>query len=249
MMALFLVPTVWLWQEAKRVEQAKEDSMREYVHAMSKMRQAKQRRSADATAATPTMTAATSTPVASAMDRSGSAADGDGNGANAHAAEWEISKSLSLVHIHDGGDLFDHIVAPRSWDAPFASGPNGGDVVWAVFFYKPYCGACRRIRPTVEALAATVEDWLHLRFAAVDCVRHSYFCTAVNADETPIIHLFKKDPTSGKRAVAASWRGMLVSYVGWRHHHTAMPRPCLLCIAKQAGWRFVRVRGTSLEKS
>jgi thiol-disulfide isomerase/thioredoxin len=52
---------------------------------------------------------------------------------------------------------------------------NGASAVWAVYFYKPYCGACRRLRPTVEALGSTVTAH-DLRFAAVDCVtcvRHS----------------------------------------------------------------------------
>lgn len=46
---------------------------------------------------------------------------------------------------------------------------NGASTVWAVYFYKPYCGACRRLRPVVEGLGSTVtaDD---LRFAAVDCV-------------------------------------------------------------------------------
>lgn len=60
------------------------------------------------------------------------------------------------------------VLSPR--DGRGASGgPNGASVVWAVYFHKPYCGACRRLRPVVEALGATVAAQ-DLRFAAVDCV-------------------------------------------------------------------------------
>jgi hypothetical protein len=202
-MVLFMIPTVWLWQEAKKVQQAKQDSMREYIAAMSKIHSASGRRTG--------------------ADEEGG--DGDAAAAAAAAATLGINSTLELVHIRDGGDLYDRIIAPRSWDAPYAGGPNGEGLVWAVFFYKPYCGACRRIRPTVEALAATVDAWVHLRFAAVDCVKHSYFCTALDADDTPVIHLYKHDPAVGKRAVAATWRGLLVSYAvtNWLREQQTKP--------------------------
>ena len=44
-------------------------------------------------------------------------------------------------------------------------------VSWAVFFHKPYCGACRRIRPVFEALASNTNATEHLRFGTLDCVR------------------------------------------------------------------------------
>ena len=196
-MVLFMIPTVWLWQEAVKVQEAKEESMRQYVEAMAKIRNGQERRAQ----AIPEQ----------GREQSAGLQSGVADSTNPKTV-WEFDKAQGLVHIRDGGDLYDRIVSPRSWDAPYANGPNGDSVVWAVFFYKPYCGACRRIRPTVEALAATVADWLHLRFAAVDCVKHSYFCTALQADDTPVIHLFKYDPSIGKRSIAASWRGMLVSY-------------------------------------
>ena len=206
-MILFMIPTVWLWQEAKKVQKAKEDSMRQYMDTMSKLQRSRSRRTPDADN------------VIAQSEESGA------DGSTGVDAALDLPKRLGLVHIKDGGDLYDHVVAPASWNSPFAHGPNGDDLVWAVFFYKPYCGACRRVRPVVEALAATTQDWLHLRFAAVDCVQQSYFCTALDADETPVIHLFKRNPAEGRRVVVASWRGMLVSYaiINWfREQQTAV---------------------------
>ena len=54
------------------------------------------------------------------------------------------------------------------WDH---NGPNDKNVSWAVFFHKPYCGACRRVRPVFHALAKTTNSSEYLRFASVDCVK------------------------------------------------------------------------------
>jgi thiol-disulfide isomerase/thioredoxin len=62
---------------------------------------------------------------------------------------------------------------------------NGEKVVWAVFFHKEYCGACRRIRPTVEALASTTRATNLIRFAAVECVKYRPFCEKEGADTQP----------------------------------------------------------------
>ena len=43
-------------------------------------------------------------------------------------------------------------------------GPNSREVAWAVFFHRPYCGACRRVRPFFEALAETTNHPDKLRF-------------------------------------------------------------------------------------
>lgn len=50
-------------------------------------------------------------------------------------------------------------------------GPNDANVSWAVFFHKPYCGACRRVRPMFHALAAHTNASHTLRFGSVDCVK------------------------------------------------------------------------------
>lgn len=196
-MIMFLIPTFWLWQEAKKVEKKKEENMRQYVQLMSQLHRNKEENVEENSNSVDTLlgnSAATNSEV------------------RTQNIEFIVQKKLELVHIQDGSSILSQIVAPSSWDAPFADGPNSRDVVWAVFFYKPYCGACRRIRPTVEALASTVEYWTYIRFAAVDCVKHQYFCTTLDANDTPIIHLFKYNKLSGKRDIRASWRGMLVSY-------------------------------------
>ena len=64
-------------------------------------------------------------------------------------------------------------------------GPNGPDVDWAIFFYKPYCGACRRVRPVFHALARTTNATAHLRFGEVDCVKHRSVCSMLEVESLP----------------------------------------------------------------
>uniref|UniRef100_A0A7S2FYC4 Sulfhydryl oxidase n=1 Tax=Octactis speculum TaxID=3111310 RepID=A0A7S2FYC4_9STRA len=109
-------------------------------------------------------------------------------------------------------------------------GPNGMDVKWAVFFHKPYCGACRRIRPVFEALAQTTNSSSHLRFASLDCVRYRVFCQRVGVDKEPLIRIYGVDDSahakrrksevkrgSGRkmkwqRQKLADWQGALIAY-------------------------------------
>ena len=68
-------------------------------------------------------------------------------------------------------------------------GPNGPDVIWAVFFYRPYCGACRRIKPFFEALADATDAPDKLRFGVVDCVRYRAICSREGVDAPPVIRM------------------------------------------------------------
>ena len=111
-------------------------------------------------------------------------------------------------------------------------GPNGKDTDWAVFFYKPYCGACKRVWPAFRALGATTNSSGKLRFGEVDCVRNQHVCAMMGAEKHPMIRLYKaktgtttntKAPspkaaaTGFKREVAAEWQGLLIAYevVNW----------------------------------
>ena len=108
-------------------------------------------------------------------------------------------------------------------------GPNGPDTDWAVFFYKPYCGACRRIRPAFRALAATTNASGRLRFGEVNCVRDQRVCAMMGADKQPLVRIYRAkhllqgggggQPQKGnfKREVAAEWQGLLIAYelVNW----------------------------------
>jgi thiol-disulfide isomerase/thioredoxin len=126
------------------------------------------------------------------------------------------------------------LYAERSWDLGAHNDPN---VTWAVFFHKPYCGACRRIRPMVHALAENTNFTQHLRFASLDCVRYRVFCQREGVDREPLIRLYKttsvvggkskeqlaadkaagrkRAPSNKKKWVrrkVADWQGMLVGY-------------------------------------
>ena len=75
-----------------------------------------------------------------------------------------------VVHL-SAGDLYNTIISPTEGKRTWANaGPNGPDVTWAVFFHKPYCGACRRLRPIFEALGRSTNETGTLRFAMYDCV-------------------------------------------------------------------------------
>ena len=111
-------------------------------------------------------------------------------------------------------------------------GPNGPDVDWAIFFYKPYCGACRRVRPIFHALARTTNATSHLRFGEVDCVKYRGVCNMLGVETQPRVRLYKaaggaeaakamvKEAKAAnsrvqnrwKRESAAEWQGMLIAY-------------------------------------
>jgi thiol-disulfide isomerase/thioredoxin len=107
------------------------------------------------------------------------------------------------------------------WDQ---GGPNGPGVSWAVFFHKPYCGACRRIRPIFHALADTTNSSEHIRFGSVDCVKYRAFCQREEIDREPFIRIYQAMPGTIKpsednprketfvRKGVKDWKGMLVAY-------------------------------------
>ena len=133
-MTIFLIPTFWLWKQAKKVEREKEENMREYIRIMSQIHQSKQRRTQVRGESAKLMASTVSSTTT--LDPIGV---GGSKQANVLDGQWPgIQKSLKLVHIRDGSQLHESIISPRNWDIPFASGPNGRSVVWAVFFYKPY---------------------------------------------------------------------------------------------------------------
>ena len=110
-------------------------------------------------------------------------------------------------------------------------GPNGPDVDWAVFFYKPFCGACRRVRPVFHALARTTNATSNLRFGEVDCVKNRGVCTMLGVETQPRIRLYRasggaeaakakaaqrksseQTQTRWKRESVAEWQGLLIAY-------------------------------------
>lgn len=117
-------------------------------------------------------------------------------------------RELGVVHL-DAFQLFDGVITSR--EDPFFGGPNHKGVVWAVFFYRPYCGACRRVRPAFEALAQTTNTSL-LRFAAMDCTKYKHFCDKHGGEKQPRIVLFSyAHPQASSRATLAVWEGMLIA--------------------------------------
>ncbi|KAL1522757.1 hypothetical protein AB1Y20_017729 [Prymnesium parvum] len=114
----------------------------------------------------------------------------------------------------------DAILRTVVWPAPGrapVSGVNTKDTDWAIFFYKPYCPACKRVWPVFRALANTVNS-TKLRFGEVDCVKDRGVCTMLGAEKHPLIRLYKSVPTTSKegntwkREGAADWQGLLIAY-------------------------------------
>ena len=107
---------------------------------------------------------------------------------------------------------------------PGTSGPTGArnspQVDWAVFFYKPYCGACKRVWPIFRALAATTNSSGRLRFGEVDCQSERGVCSMLKAEKTPLIRLYRAVPAKDglqkpgrfKREAIREWQGMLIAY-------------------------------------
>jgi thiol-disulfide isomerase/thioredoxin len=92
------------------------------------------------------------------------------------------SSPSALVKLDVVTDMVHVIKKPAS--RYHADGPNDQGVTWAVFFHKPYCGACRRLRPALEALASSIETGKHLRFASIDCVQYVTQPRVVHLDST-----------------------------------------------------------------
>jgi len=113
------------------------------------------------------------------------------------------------VHYIDAFQLYDVIKLPK--EPMFMGEANDNHVTWALFFFKPYCGACRRVRPVLESLAGLVEDTHKLRFAAIDCVKYRVFCEKEKVDKHPRIVLYS---TRGgrDRYQTAAWSGMLMAW-------------------------------------
>ena len=64
---------------------------------------------------------------------------------------YEQSLPVNRVYELTDQALYKTVIYPTKG---FSMGSaNNEDVIWAVFFYKPYCGACRRLRPLFEVAA------------------------------------------------------------------------------------------------
>merc|ERR1711927_113884 len=84
--------------------------------------------------------------------------------------------------------LFKTVISPQPGFN--LGGRNGPAVDWVVFFYKPYCGACRRVRPFFHALGTTTNHTDVLRFGEIDCVRHRALCRHAGAKAQPMIKIY-----------------------------------------------------------
>lgn len=116
--------------------------------------------------------------------------------------------------------LFQTVISPQPGFS--LRGPNGPDTDWAVFFYKPYCGACRRVRPIFHALARTTNHTRQLRFGEIDCVKFRPLCHHAKAKEQPTIRIYAASNKTSQekkfhRREVASWQGVLIAYevLGW----------------------------------
>jgi len=131
-----------------------------------------------------------------------------------------------------GDEVLRAVVWPgQAGGAPGVRGPNGRDTDWAIFFYKPYCGACKRVWPAFRALGATTNSSGKLRFGEVDCVRDKSVCTMLKAEKQPVVRIYrateaaaagpdgkiKKKAKGFKRDSIAEWSGLLIAYevVDW----------------------------------
>ena len=116
----------------------------------------------------------------------------------------------------------------RAGSAMHFRGANSKETDWAIFFYKPYCGACKRVWPAFRGLAATTNTSNRLRFGEVDCVRDRSVCSMLKADKQPLVRIYRhaekqytgpaKEGRLGfKREVIREWSGLLIGYevVDW----------------------------------
>ena len=91
------------------------------------------------------------------------------------------------------------------------TGPNSREVAWAVFFHRPYCGACRRVRPFFEALAETTNHPDKLRFGLVDCVRYRGICEREGVTAPPVVRVYRfAGESAKKREPLAVWERQLL---------------------------------------
>mmetsp|Transcript_22190 Transcript_22190/g.48712 ORF Transcript_22190/g.48712 Transcript_22190/m.48712 type:complete len:525 (-) Transcript_22190:182-1756(-) len=126
--------------------------------------------------------------------------------------DGDITRTV-LVRLNTVTDLQTVVKKPTTLDY---QGPNDSKVVWAVFFYKPYCGACRRIKPTLEALGNVLSDSKYIRFASIDCVKFRAVCQSEGVSYQPRIRLYQttNQLANGafERSVVQEWQGALLAY-------------------------------------
>jgi len=126
-------------------------------------------------------------------------------------------RPLGLSPLQHKTDFWKIIQQPRKF--VYKGGPNTWSVGWVVYFYKPYCGASRRMRPLLEGLGNTVNASNHLRFAALDCVEHRHVCDRAGIESFPRVRIYSTTPESlqssletgsFERVPVAEWSGRLV---------------------------------------
>jgi thioredoxin 1 len=86
-----------------------------------------------------------------------------------------------------------------------------GDGVVLVDFYADWCGPCKMLEPTVEAIAAETPATV----AKVDIDQHQQLAQQYNVQGVPTLHLFV-DGESTEQLVGVQDRGRLESLIG-RH--------------------------------
>ena len=107
------------------------------------------------------------------------------------SANQPVDPLDSKVTAFQGDGVLRTVVwAGRAGDGQ-GRGPNGRDTDWAIFFYKPYCGACKRVWPAFRAVAATTNGTGRLRFGEVNCVRDQRVCAMMGAEKQPLVRIYR----------------------------------------------------------
>ena len=152
-------------------------------------------------------------------------------GYTAHKAMQPLDPLDAKVVAFRGDEPLRVVIYPGMGGAGSAMhfrGANSKETDWAIFFYKPYCGACKRVWPAFRGLAATTNTSNRLRFGEVDCVRDRSVCSMLKADKQPLVRIYRhaekqytgpaKEGRLGfKREVIREWSGLLIGYevVDW----------------------------------
>lgn len=96
---------------------------------------------------------------------------------------------------------------------------KGVDDIWAIDFFAPWCGHCKRVAPEWNKFAKMVSDEPNINVGQVDCEVYRHFCAEHGVRSYPHIRTYPRGHFSSRHYSAFSgWSRDAVSFRDWVMH-------------------------------
>lgn len=93
------------------------------------------------------------------------------------------------------------------------------DDVWAVDFFAPWCGPCRKIGPEWNKFAKMVAEEPNLHVGQVDCEAHGHFCSQQGVHSYPTLRVYPRGRFGVRHfSVFNGWSRDATSFRDWAAH-------------------------------